>query len=254
MRGIIKYVLLTATRDWLFLGLFFMIIIASGLSIFLGSNALSEQHLMQLAYISGSTRMILVIGMILFICFHIRRSFDNREIEFIISRPISRVSFIVAYFIAFSLLALLIAIPVSIFIGVIFRPSFTGLALWSISLYFELIMISAFSILAALILRSAVSAVMGCLAFYIISRMMGFAVASIILPGSISGINFTKFLELILKFFSLFLPRLDQFAKSKWLVYGTVEPEIINLVLIQSAIYISLILLMAIFDFQRKQF
>ena len=42
---------------------------------------------MQVAYLSGSTRLILVIGMILFICFHIRRSFENREDTRVIDEP-----------------------------------------------------------------------------------------------------------------------------------------------------------------------
>ena len=98
MQPIIRYILLTASRDWLFLGLMILIVIAAGISMFLGSTALSEQSLMQVAYISGSARLILIIGMILFICFHIRRSFDNREIEFNLSRPISRSKFVLAYF------------------------------------------------------------------------------------------------------------------------------------------------------------
>ena len=72
-------------------------IVASGLH-FLGSNALSEEYQMQIAFIAGSTRLILAIGMILFICFHIRRSFENKEVDFIISRPISRVTFLFVFY------------------------------------------------------------------------------------------------------------------------------------------------------------
>ena len=45
MQPIIRYILLTASRDWLFLGLMILIVIAAGISMFLGSTALSEQSL-----------------------------------------------------------------------------------------------------------------------------------------------------------------------------------------------------------------
>jgi hypothetical protein len=60
--------------------------------------------------------------------------------------------------------------------------------------------------------------------------------------------------ELILMFTSILLPRLDLFAKSSWLIYGVTDVEDWFIVPIQSMIYIPLLLLMAIFDFRRKQF
>ena len=101
MNALIRYVLLTAVRDWLFIGLFAILIFACTISLFLGSTALSEQSSMQLVFLASSTRMILVVGMILFICFHIRRSFENREIDFLISRPISRSTLLFSYFFSF---------------------------------------------------------------------------------------------------------------------------------------------------------
>ncbi len=101
MNSLIRYVLLTAVRDWLFIGLFMILIFTCFISVFLGSTALSEQAAMQLAFLVASSRMILVIGLVLFICFHIRRSFENREIEFLISRPIGRSTLLFSYFFQF---------------------------------------------------------------------------------------------------------------------------------------------------------
>lgn len=254
MKAILKYILLTAARDWLFIGLFIAVTACCAISFFLGSTALSEQNMMQLAFISGSTRLILVIGMILFICFHIRRSFENREIEFIISRPISRSTFLFAYFFSFVVLSFLLLFPIVILVYSLFNPTLLGLLGWSLSVFCELILLSTFAILASLILKSAVSAVLGCFGFYMISRIMGYAVSTIIIPAQLNNVNFNVSLEIILKALSSLLPRLDQFAQSKWLIYGEMTMSDVGFVVIQSVIYISLILFMSIYDFGRKQF
>jgi ABC-type transport system involved in multi-copper enzyme maturation permease subunit len=255
MFAIIRYIFLTASRDWLFIGLLASTLLASFISYFLGSTALSEQAAMQLTYIAGSSRMILTVGMILFICFHIRKSFDNREVEYTLSHSISRAHFVIAYFIAFSLLAVIVTLPPLFIIALFFKPPFIALAIWLASVILELILISSFAILASLILRSAVSATLACFAFYLVSRMMGFAVANITLPHSLEAFkSFNAVSELLLKTFSILMPRLDLFAKSNWLTYGAVDSSALYIVLTQSAIYVPIILLMSIYDFQRKQF
>jgi hypothetical protein len=254
MKAILKYILLTAARDWLFIGLFIAVIIASALSLFLGTNALSEEYEMKIAFIAGSTRLILSIGMVLFICFHIRRSFENREVDFIISRPISRVTFLLAYFISFFVLSLLLLLPVIGFIFVVFKPEFMGLLAWSLSIFCELIIMSSFAILSSLILKSAVSSVISCFGFYILSRIMGYAVSSIIIPAKLNNLNISTTIESLLKVLSSVFPRLDLFGQSNWLIYANIKSETLTLILTQSVIYISLILLMSIFDFKKKQF
>ena len=124
----------------------------------------------------------------------------------------------------------------------------------SLSMFFELIIISSFAILSSLILKSAVSSVLGCFSFYIISRIMGFAVSTIIIPAKLNNINFNVAIEMSLKALSSLLPRLDQFAQSKWLIYGNMDASIFTLITSQSVIYISLILLMSVIDFNKKQF
>ena len=254
MKPIIKHILLIASRDWLFLGLFLILILCGFLASFFGSTALSEQHEMQLVFLAGTSRLVLILGMILFICFHIRRSFENKEIDFIISRPVSRLSFLLAYFISFIILCFILTLPLNLFIYFIFKPNLAGFLLWSSSMFLELIIISIFAILSSLILKSAVASVMASLVFYFISRIMGFAISSIILPAKLTNLDFNKFLETLLKALSAILPRLDQFAQSKWLIYGQIEPHMIGFIIAQSLIYIILLFFTALFDFKKKQF
>ena len=85
MKPIIKYILLTGLRDRLFLGIFIALIAAFSLGIFLGSTVLVEAQQTTAAFIAGSSRAVIIIGMILFVCLSINRAFANKEVEFILS-------------------------------------------------------------------------------------------------------------------------------------------------------------------------
>lgn len=88
----IRYVLLTATRDRLFIGLLIGIIGAAYISSVLGSTAMLESEHMTLSFTAAAARVIIMVGIIVFIGFHMRNAFDAREIDVLLSRPISRTS------------------------------------------------------------------------------------------------------------------------------------------------------------------
>lgn len=255
MKTIIRYTLLTARRDWLFIGLVMLVAMAYGLSVFTGSTALVEQSQMSIAYFAGSSRIVLLVGLIVFVCFHVRRLFDNREIEAMLSKPISRTEFVVAYWLGFVILAFVAVIPVIIIMLTIFSPNMLGLLCWAASLVLEISLILAFALVSSLILRSAVSAVMASFAFYLISRLMGFFVAAFEQPASLlTGGLAGRLLGPFLKALSSVIPRLDLYAKSSWLIYGIEGQMDIWVFQLQSLIFIALLLAMAVFDFKRKQF
>jgi ABC-type transport system involved in multi-copper enzyme maturation permease subunit len=258
MLSIIRFTLITALRDLLFIGLLAVTILAIYISSFLGNTALVEQEQMTLSYMAGSTRFILVIGLILFVCFHVRRAFDNKEIEVILSKPISRTRFIIAYWSGFALLSVLTTLPVAAFVSMFIKSNNSGLLLWGVSLILEGVMMVAFAMLSSLIMRSAVTSALSSLCFYFMSRMMGFFVATIYNKPAPTAFSFDHILEWlseqILIAVSTLLPRLDLFAKTKWLIYSAVTKEEIMVFVTQSLVYIPLLLLVAIFDFRRKQF
>lgn len=215
---------------------------------------------MIVVYASGSARVILIVGLIVFVCFHVRRAFDNREVEVILTRPISRSSFVFSYWAGFAMLAVLIIIPLTIFVGAIMDVSIQGLLFWSTSLIFEALLVVAFALACSLILQSAVSSVMVSFGFYFVSRMMGFFVAIIDKASTLRDLSWNWVMENILTVSSVALPRLDLFGKSKWLVYGTESDinvwlwDIVPIFILQTAVYVPLLLFMAIYDFKRRQF
>jgi ABC-type transport system involved in multi-copper enzyme maturation permease subunit len=253
MKSILKYILLAGIRDRLYIGLFITLAASFSLSIFLGSTSFVEAQQTTAAYIAGSSRAILAIGMILFVCLSVARAFENKEVEFIISKSISREQFILSYIIGFFVAAFLIFIPLVTAILIVTKANKLGLLIWSASLLSELMIIISFSLLASLILKNSFSAIMASFGFYIISRLMGMFVLAINLPQDIAQAK-SHLLGASLKFLSALFPRLDLFTQSEWLSYGVSEFSNLKIILIQSLIYIPLMIFMAFHDFKKKQF
>lgn len=260
MNSIVRFTILTAIRDWLYIGIFLLAMLSICLSIFLGGTALSEEGYMSTAYIGGMCRMIIIVGLILFVCFHVRRSFDNKEIELILTRPISRVNFIVAYYAGFALLAATLILP---FCAVLYGLGLTGviwvntsgIMYWCLSFFYESLIVMAFALFCSLILQSAVTSVLATFAFYFMSRIFGFFLISMHNPVSLGHSTLIgKISEQILSIIGIFLPRLDMFSKSEWLVYGIEDFDLYLLFLASSAVYIPLLVAVGAFDFVRKQF
>jgi ABC-type transport system involved in multi-copper enzyme maturation permease subunit len=252
MKTSIRYVLITALRDWLFFGLLVGVVGAAMISGLLGSTAFIEQQEMTVSYAAASARLILVIGLIVFVCFHIRSAFDTREIDVMLSRPISRQNLVLAYWCGFAAVALLLVVPtvsVIFYLGVANKAGFAG---WALSLLLETLLVVALALFASLALKSAVTSVMACMGIYVLSRMMAFFVLT-----SHSGMlaqNSFWLVRQLLTLISIIVPRLDFFAKTEWLVYGFRHDGEVMLAAVQAVVFIPLLLAASIADFRRKQF
>lgn len=248
----IRYILITALRDWLFTGLLIGILVATAISATLGSTAFLEEKEMTLTFASGSARLILMVGLIVFVCFHIRNAFDTKEIDVILSRPISRANLVVAYWLGFSLVGLLLIVPVVAILAVIGVPNLAGFFGWSVSLLLESFLVVALALFSAFTLRSAVSAVIACMGFYVLSRMMAFFVFTA-QSGMVTEKKFVL-LKYALWLISTLVPRLDFFAKSDWLVYGFDTSQDWMVFAFQALVFVPLLVFASIVDFRRKQF
>jgi len=252
MVRLFKFILLTGLRDKLYLSLILVIFFIFALSSFVGSLALAEGAQMQLAYFSFLSRVTTACGLILFICFYIHRLFENREIDFILSGAISRKVFILTCWLGFTTTAVILLIPV-VLIQVIFnRVNLFGLLCWTTSVLCEAMMISTAAIVSSLVLESVVVSILSSALFYFVARMMGFFVYSIQFPTIESFKSIMGIAETLLMFVSTIFPRLDLFGKTEWLIQGA--DKNICIILLQSVIYVPLMLCAATSDFKKKQF
>lgn len=250
----IRFVLLTAIRDRLFAGLLVGILFATYISSAMGSTAMLEPQQMTIAFAAAASRIIVMVGIIVFIAFHIRGAFESREIDLLLSRPISRATLVLSYWLGFVVVATLLCLPAMGVLAVLGILDAKGYALWCASLVMESWLVVSLALFAAVTLKSGVVTVLAGLGFYTISRMMGFFVAT-----TKSGMLFETQLinevaRFVMKAISVVIPRADFFGKGSWLVYGYETLEALWLFALQGVIFIPLLLAATIIDFKRKQF
>ena len=250
----IRYIFLTALRDNMFYVLLFGVIGASIIAHMLGATAPADTKALTIEYSSNAARIMIILGLVIFTCYHLSNAFETHEIDVFLSRPITRTNLVISYWLGFANIALLHAlatIALLAFQGVI---NWEGFLYWSISLLLECWLAVAIALFASFTLKGGFISVMASMGIYVLSRMMAFFVIT-----TQSGFMFEKqwinfILTGFMKYISVIIPRLDFFTKSEWLIHGIKHFSDINLFLIQVAIFIPLLLLATIADFRRKQF
>ncbi len=249
---LIKYILKAALRDRLFISFIILIAISVSLSIFLGSAAVIETDQFSMVFAGAGLRLATNLMLILFVVFYIRRAFEARDIEYLLSRPITKLQFLFAHFFAFIILTAIASILVSLVIAVI--PSTVNqnsLALWGISLWIELSIMVTVALFFALVLSSAVTSSLASFAFYVLARLIG-DILGIIEHGASS--TAMTILEKVMLVISIFIPRIDMMAQSAWLIYPIPSANDLTLILSQGIIFIGFVLAAAYMDLNKRQF
>lgn len=250
---LVRYVLMAALRDRLALSLGILVIIGAALSVFLGSGALIERTQFSLVFTAGGLRFAGAVGLVLFTVFYIRRSFDNKDVEFLLSRPISRTSFILSHAIGFSMLATSLACVIGLAVcGVVVQAVGPGHGLWVFSLIMEYIIIVNAVLFFAMVLQSAAGGAMAVFGLYVLSRLMGqlLGIASVAdtMPGA-------AFLHGAMNIISMIVPRIDLMTQTSWLVYPDTDGGVgFSFVAIQGVIYSGLLICAALVDLRHRQF
>jgi hypothetical protein len=250
VKATIRLVMLTALRDRLFVGLIVLLAMSAALALFLGGTALIEQLETATVFGAGAGRIVLVLGLSIFAGLHIQSLFETREVEAILSRAISRTRFVISYWLG---LACVAAVLAAIFSAAILTVTGfkAGALLWAGTLVAECIIVMAVAVFAGLMLERATPTVLFTMGFYALARLMGFFVGI-----RQTGTDFSIATYLVkwgLDAVLLFIPRLDLFAQTQWLVYGAGQIETTFLAT-QIALFLALVLAAASYDLGRKQF
>ncbi|MGB4106952.1 MAG: hypothetical protein WBK55_04055 [Alphaproteobacteria bacterium] len=248
---LVRYVLTAAFRDRLVMALGITIVVGASISIFLGSAALIEKQQFSVVFAAAGLRFAGVLGLVLFTVFFIRRSFEARDVEFILSRPVSRVEFLLSYAVGLSLLALGMSAAQGLCLYLIAPHLFgIGHAWWLLSIAAENVIMVNTALFFSMILSSAATAAMAATGFYILARLMGQ------LLGIVDAFGQPRFIYQVMEYtmqaISAVMPRLDLAAQPSWLIYGYEGGGFF--VLVQAAAFAVLVTTAALIDLVRRQF
>ncbi len=251
-RTLVAYIVTTALRDRLFLAFLVLTALAASMAVFIGSTAVVEKRELAVVYVATATRLILIAGLVLFVCFHVRRSFESREVELMLSRPISRTNFVFAYVISLVILSAIAVMIATVAVGAVARPAPVALAQWALSLLLECTIMVLAALFFALGLASAVASVLVCIGFYVLARMIGLLTG--IAQTTPDEAVFLRFFGWIMEAISVMIPRLDLFGQTAWLIYGVGGEAGFVVIALQGLVYVPLVVAAAVFDIQRWQF
>ncbi len=247
---LVRYVLTAALRDRLVMTMAIMVVLGASVSIFLGSASIIEKQQFSVVFAAAGLRFAGVLGLVLFTVFFIRRSFEARDVEFILSRPVSRIEFILSYAAGLSLLALGLGAAQALCLYLIAPHMFgPGHAWWMLSIAAENVIMVNTALFFSMILTSAATAAMATAGFYILARLMGQLLGIVDAYGQ-SGFIYDV-MEYLMQAISAVMPRLDLMAQPSWLIYGY---EGGGFVLVQGAVFAVLVTTAALIDLVRRQF
>lgn len=247
-----RYVLMAAVRDRLILSLLLVIVLGSCLSVFLGSAAVVESRQFALVFAAGGLRFTGIVGLVLFVIFHIRRSFENKDIEFLLSRPVSRTSFILSHSAAFSILALILSLAISLIVLLLSGGKIgVGHELWIFSLIMEYLIVVNSSLFFAMVIPTASGGALAVFGLYILSHLIG----DLLGDARTFQTSASVVLDPVMNIVSMVVPRLDLMAQTAWLVYPDGGHNAgFTFILLQGVFYCGLLICAALIDLRRRQF
>lgn len=248
---LIKYVLKAALRDRLVLSLVILLLVGGSLATFLGSSAIIEKDQFTVVFAAGGLRIISILGLVLFVVFFVRRSFESKDIEYLLSRPLSRLAILYSYAFAFCILAVMIQIAVGLAVYSVSPHLFSyGHILWCVSVMIESIIMVNVALFFAMYISSSANACMATLSVYVLGRLMG----QLLGISDSTLVDNTGIYAMALQLVSMITPRLDLLGQTSWLIYGADGAYGIDDALIQGAVFSALVLVAASLDFVRRQF
>ena len=250
--SIARYTLLEALRNrllWLAL-----ILVAAGLAFtqFLQQVAITESSQIQAALLAALLRVGAVFMLASFVVTSMVREFNDKVMELVLSRPLRRSSYFLGKLAGYAAVALALALLFSLPLG-LFAPA-ARIALWSLSLACELLLVAAFALFCVLTLTQVTSALAAVAGFYLLARSIGALQIMAANPLS-SGLSFgQQTVNVIVDAIAFLLPGLDRMTQTGWLIYAAPTAAEMLQLLAQTAVYALLLCGAALFDLQRKNF
>lgn len=249
---IVRYMLLEATRArllWLLFATLLAVVLAS---LFFREIAVTESTRIQTAFFAAFMRFAAVIIVCLYVTSSMIRELNDKSLELLLSLELSRGTYAWAKFSGFCVIALLVAVLVCI--PLLFLAPISAAVLWGLSLALELWIVAAVSLFCIITFSQIVPAVSFVLAFYVLARSA--AAIQLISESSLQDQNALsqQVMGWMIDALALLLPSLHAFTETAWLVNKTADWSLVLPLIVQSAIYLAVILSATLFDFYRKNF
>ncbi|MEO5330751.1 MAG: hypothetical protein H7839_01900 [Magnetococcus sp. YQC-5] len=241
-----------ALRDRLIRATLLMIGLGWVLAVFLDELLLTATESTQAAILGFIFRLGCVFQIAILVTFAVARDLQNRGFGMILAMPFPRSVVFMGKWIGFSLAALLLAVMC----GLALLPlvPLKAVALWSLVLGCELLIMAAFSFLLTLSIQQAPLALSLTAGFYLLARSMNALLLIAQQTNEMAPHWSGATAKFMLSIIAGVLPGLDHFTVTEWLVYHTGSFNAFLPILGETVIYLFLLIAMGLFDLYRKDF
>jgi ABC-type transport system involved in multi-copper enzyme maturation permease subunit len=247
-----RFTVIEAIRNRLLLLSFLVIAISFALVEFIGDLAITEHRVTQVAILAAFLRMSAVVIVTLFVVSSTVRELHDKTLEMILAMPIRRSSYYLGKLVGYLYVAALVSVIVSVLLLLYADPE--QVLIWMISLFLELVLVVALSLVMLFTFNQIPSALAGVFLIYGASRI----VTSIFLMSQYPIIAHTtvaqKFMDSFVELLTWLLPDLHRFTQTEWLAYNTAEWSSLLPLFGQTFVYLLFLSFIALFDFFRKNF
>jgi hypothetical protein len=246
---IARLILLEATGSRLHWLAAIFIATTFGLAQFLGQVALIEASHIQATIQGGILRVGAVFIVVAFVVTSLVRESSDKVTELLLSQAAPRYAYFAGklsgYVVVAALLAMAFALPLLPYANA------AGLASWTLSLFFELVLMASLSLFCVLSLTQILPAIAAALGFYLLARSLS-AMQLIAAAASSNNASMSdKAINGIVEMIALFLPNIDQMTLSAWLVTAP-DSTVVASLAVQAVIYTALLSAASLFDLYRK--
>lgn len=247
-----RFTIIESLRNRLLLLSFLVIGISFALVEFIGDLAITEHRVTQVAILAAFLRMSAVVIITLFVVSSTVRELHDKTLEMILAMPIRRGSYYLGKLVGYFYLAVLVSVIFSVLL--MFYADAQQVCIWMISLFLELTLVIALSLVMLFTFNQVPSALAGVFLIYGASRI----VTSIFLMSKYPIIAHTSmaqtFMDGFIESLTWLLPDLHRFTQTAWLTYNTADWDTLYPLFGQTAIYLVFLSFIALFDFYRKNF
>ncbi|MGQ0657840.1 MAG: hypothetical protein ACT4NU_07065 [Chromatiales bacterium] len=243
---------LEAVRGRLLVLLAVTVVIAFLLAEVAAAAAVTESGAIRIAFLAAFLRAAGVFLIGLFVASSVARELADKGADLVLSLALPRHVYYCGKVMGYGLVALIGAMAFGAVVAFYAPPA--QAMLWALSLYCEMLIIAALSLLCMFTFSQVTAALSAVAAFYVLGRvidaiqLMGHG--PLIDPNAWSQ----KIIAAMVDGLAYLLPELYRYTPSEWLVYGTGNPAALAPILGQTIIYLALLIGAGLFDLYRKNF
>lgn len=241
-----RFRMVDALRSRLLWILFLVALLALGSGLFGAEMALVERRQVAISGAAPLLRVAAVLLLALLVAVSTVREFNDRSVLIALAAPLPRSHWMLGHLVGSLGLAMIVALACAAPLLTLAAP--VAVAAWALSLAFELAIVAALALASASAFKQVPAALMACVAFYVLSRLMGVVLMLDENAALASGSLWGQLGSGLIRTLGVILPSLDLFTRTDWLLEGVVS---LAQPVVQGLIYVGLLFTVAVLDLSR---